>query len=295
MRLYSVPFSYRDVEKHTCLLKDEVSRSSAKDCVINTLYFLKMFKKEDAELYARVIHDHKMNGLTLNQIFDLIFQEFTLLSKTQDAIIKIQPSSLKELKKIMEPETCTFIGFPYIDNTGGHAVVLFKDNRGNLGIFDGQTQNLVNSKEEWKKWLESYKDTELQVLYETDKRLRKSGRKDEKQPLKRLRILSPEKSKSKSKSKSKTISKTHSHSKSKSLSKSKSKTLPVEIPQINIKKVVKNKAKTRKIIHAIKQTGLDKNHQLRITQKVKEDKKKRENLMKINRRPLMDVVTEENP
>lgn len=297
MRLYSVPFSYADVENHTCLLIDEVSRSSAKDCVINTLYFLKMFKKEDAEMYARVIHDNKMNGLLPKQIFDLIFEQFTLLSKTQDAIIKIQPKSLKEIKKSLEPNNCTFVGFPYANNVpGGHAVVIFKDNRGNLGIYDGQTHNLVNSKEGWVKWLESYSDDNIQVLYETDKRIRKSGRKDEKQPLKRVRKVSPQKSKSKS------IKLQQASSKSKSVKANLEIPIPnpekpLVKPPVVLEEAKKENAKSRKIHHVIKRenkpTGLEKNHQLRISQKVKDDKKKRENLLKINRRPEMDVVEEE--
>ena len=75
MRLYSVPFSYSDVEQHICLLKDEVNRSSAKDCVINTMYFMKMFKRGDAEMYARIIHNDKMPGLTQQQIIELVFGE----------------------------------------------------------------------------------------------------------------------------------------------------------------------------------------------------------------------------
>jgi hypothetical protein len=253
MRLYTVPFSYTDVEKHVCLLPDEVRRSEAMDCVINTAYFLKILKKNDAEIYSRVIHKEKMPGLSSNQIIDMVFREFTLLSKTQDAIINIEVMSLKRLKGKLEPNTCTFVGFTKPDGSKGHAVVIFKDKNGDLGIFDGLMNELIHTKG-LKSWLEkhSYSSEKVHVLYETNKRIRKSDRKDEKQPAKRVRLLSPKSEKSKSKSKS---------MKSKSL------------------KSKKN----------IKVTGLelDKKRRLRISQKVKKDKEKRENLLELNRREPM--------
>ena len=73
MRLYTVPFSYTDVEKHVCLLPDEVRRSEATDCVINTAYFLKILKKNDAEIYSRVIHKEKMR-LQLDKMLDIVIR-----------------------------------------------------------------------------------------------------------------------------------------------------------------------------------------------------------------------------
>lgn len=292
------------MNEHVCLLIDEVSRSSAKDCVINTVYFLKMFKREDAEMFARVIHDQKKNGLYPDEIFDLIFEKFTLLSKTQDAIIQIKKTNLTELKKIMEPNTCTYVTFRYKQGLGGHAVVIFKDDTGNLGIYDGQTHNLVNTQVGWKEWLESYKSTDLDVLYETDKRIRKSGRKDEKQPLKRVRKVSPEKPKNAS-VKSSSAKKSHS----KTVKSAPKKNTPVvkqegpkvkTLPEKDVKdapvaekkepKVPKVKPEKKDIKKADLQAGLEKKHQLRITQKIKEDKKKRDEQLRVNRLPKMDVV-----
>lgn len=250
MRLYTVPFSYTDVEKHVCLLPDEVRRSEATDCVINTAYFLKILKKNDAEIYSRVIHKEKMPGLSSNQIIDMVFREFTLLSKTQDAIINIEVMSLKSLKGKLEPNTCTFVGLKRPDGSDGHAVVIFKDKNGDLGIFDGQINQLIHTKD-LKSWLEKYSSDKVSVLYETNKRVRKSDRKDEKQPAKRVRVLSPKSEKSKSKSKS---------MKSKSLKSKKGKVTGLE---------------------------LDKKRRLRVSQKVKQDQKKRKDLLEVNRREPM--------
>jgi hypothetical protein len=190
MRLYTVPFSYKDVFTHECLLSDDVGRSDAMDCVINTVYFLKMLKKEDAELYSKIIHDDKMRGLNQDQIIDLVFEEFTLLSKTQDAIIKIGTLSLADIKQKMEPGTCMYVSFIYKNGKGRHAVVIFKDDSGSLGVYDGQQYNLIITTKSWGDWLKSYSSEDIHVLYETNKRIRKSNRKDENLPLKRVRRLS---------------------------------------------------------------------------------------------------------
>ena len=293
LRLYSVPFSYSDVKKHNCLLKDEVNPDTARDCVINTLYFMKMFKKSDAEIYARVIHNKKMNGLSENQIINLIFEQFTAISKSQDAIIKLKQISLNDLDKLMENNTCTFVGFYYNEDLTkfGHAVVVFKNNQGVLGIYDGQTQKLVNTEEGIIEWFKLFSRDYLTVLYESNKRIRISGQKTEKPPLKRIRKGSHEKSASKSKSKSKTdMDMDVDVLSEKPLTETKTETKTkynLEIKPVVQDKNKKLKSQTRKkhsfIKKALKHNGLENNRQLRISQKNLNDRKKRENLFKINR------------
>ena len=272
MRLYTVPFSYKDAEKNVCLLPNMVKRNEAKDCVINTVYFLKMFKKEDAEMYAKIIHDQKIDGLKSQQIIDLIFTNFTQLSKTQDAVIEYKELSWTEVKKEMKPGTSTFSAFLNPNGKGGHAVVLFQDNQGTLGISDGHQQQLF-IKKELDEWLKGYNTEKIGLLYESDKRIRKSDRKDEKQPAKRIRILS--------KSKSVKVSQ-------KSLAKT---PLAKETTTTTLKTQSKS-VKKNPVKKGLKQNDLDKKRLLRITRKVKNDKKKRENLLKMARQPKMDVVEE---